>query len=370
MPSISDAASLNNNPIQNDLDNFTKYIQSIIEEQKIPGMALAIVGKDKVHFEGYFGVEDVTSNKPITMDTTFQIASLSKAFLGVALANLSDKKIINWNDKLKKHIPEFKLKTDEYTDKLTLHHIASMQTGLPVSAGKEYLKDTRTKKDIIKIFANVESELPPGSPQFTYQYALLAALEELIARKTKIEWEMFVQRAILKHIGMRHTTFGNHHLRTMKNVAKPHDEHNKVVEFESFKVTSAAGVNSNMNDMIKWIKFHINNGVVNKTRLLSLKEVRNTRSPFTPMDEFIKEIYGNAPVSSLYYGYFWRNYLFGSEERKYKVIEHSGGCDGMSSIISYLPDEKIGIIVLSNKMTDAPSLIRTKFLEIFHKNKH
>jgi CubicO group peptidase (beta-lactamase class C family) len=132
---------------------------------------------------------------------------------------------------------------------------------------------------------------------------------------------------------------------------------------ETFKLNSAAGIYSSLHDMIIWLKFNIAGG----GGLISKQQLDNFRAPITPIEP--NDLYEAEKITKLHYGYFWRNFDYNSLGKKIKVVEHAGGCAGMTSIISYLPHEKLGIIVMSNKFTQAPEILRSKFLNLIIQQK-
>jgi CubicO group peptidase (beta-lactamase class C family) len=342
--------------------NFEQESAKIIEELKIPGAAIAIVTNNKIVYRKTFGVTDLTNKKRVTTGTIFQIASLSKAFMGGLLAYMADHKHFSWHENVIHNIKEFKLADRNHSHQLTYHHIGAMQSGLEAYAGGKNL-ETPTRINIIHSFLNVTQVASIKDKKFSYQYSLLSLLEETVKRKTGQEWDKLLKRHILVPLKMRNTGIDITSIADNNNVAKPHGPNNEILEWETFKVNAAAGLYSNLNDLIKWVQFHLNDGRVDGKQLISKGEMKKMRASNTKILDNDTMMTKNVAIKSLHYGYFWKNYLYTKGKNKYKVIEHNGLIEGMSSIISYLPDKKIGIIVLCNKATFAPELIRLKFLE-------
>ena len=341
-------------------ESFAQELAIIKKNNNLASIAVAVVSDGNVLFKETSGLTDVNGNKKIDGDTKFQIASLSKAFLGSLLAILVDQQQLNWSQIVSLAVKEFQISNPTYNQQLSFHHIAAMQSGLPAYAGKEEIKNASNRQEILKIFNQIDSLNAPGE-HFTYQYALLSVLEEIVKRKSGLEWEKFLQRKIIEPLKLINTgidiTQAN-----LDNVAKPLDEHNQLIDFESFKVNSAAGLYSSLNDMIRWVQFHLRDGTIGNKAIISKTEINNMRKSFTPIvasDHLLEE---DGNITERAYGYFWQNYRYGSNN-KFRVIEHTGNCRGASAIISFVPSKKIGIIVLINKFSVATEQIRSKFLQ-------
>lgn len=340
---------------------FGQGIDNLTQEYGIPGAAIAIVSKDHIYFTKYIGTQDLNNYKSVDNHTLFQIASISKSFIGLVLSKLVDEKLIGWHDKIIKYLPEFKLANHEATNNLTIFDIVNMQTGLPFYAGRQYLAEAKNRTDIIKSFSNIDLESAIGV-RFSYQYALFAVLEEIIYRRTDKEWYTILTEYALNPLGMNNTYAGIE--KVMKrgisaNLAAPHDDNNEVLEHERFKLNSAAGMVSNLDDLIKWLQLFLGK----KNNLLDMRAIKNREQPFLNLDIEKNEIYpDDHNIYSLRYGYFWYKYDYKNKGKISKIIELRGRSTGMASIISYIPENDIGIIIISNKLTDFPTMVRRLFL--------
>jgi CubicO group peptidase (beta-lactamase class C family) len=341
---------------------FDKEVDKIINEQKVPGAAIAIVSDEKIIFKKFIG--DTENKQKIAGDTIFQLASLSKGFLGSLLSIMVENKQFNWDKIVTKELKDFKLKNSDYTQRLTFHDIASMQTGLPEFAGKEFLMDATSRQEIITNIAKVDSLFAPGEKSFSYQYSILAVFEELIKKKTGIEWEKFLQKKILDPLKLVNTGTDIHSLSNKNNLAQAYNDTNQPIDWSKFKVNSAAGIYSSLNDLTKWLQLHIKGGNIGNKQLISQAEINKMRLSYTPINDYNGYLIQNPFIEALSYGRFWKNYLYNTKNQKLKVIEHNGNCEGAANIISFIPDKKIGIIVLTNKFTSSAELIRNEFLKI------
>jgi CubicO group peptidase (beta-lactamase class C family) len=349
---------------QNQIQQLDASIITIMNEQQIPGYAIAVIGENNVIYKKFAGNLNDKSNKKIAGNTIFQVASLSKGFLGGLLAIMAEQRQLNWHSTVISEIKDFKLKNNDYSKILTFHHIASMQTGLPEFAGNEFLPDSSSRSEIIASLGKVDSIYPPGERKFAYQYAILSVFEELIKKKTGTEWEKILQKKLLEPLKLINTGVDITQLNNKSNVAACVDESNNQIDFDQFKVNSAAGMYSSLNDLTKWTQLHIRDGNIGNKQIISKAEINKMRLAYTPIENYDGFLIPNPSIEKLAYGHFWKNYSYRGKSSNLKIIEHNGNSTGVSSIIAYIPDKKIGIIVLTNKFTSAPEQIRDSFLQI------
>jgi len=106
-------------------------IAQVMDEWKIPGLALAVVQDDEVAFVRAYGLRDVEAGLEVTTDTQFQIASVTKSFTATGLALLVDEGRIDWKKPVRDYIPEFRLHDAVATDRITVRDLLSHHSGLP-----------------------------------------------------------------------------------------------------------------------------------------------------------------------------------------------------------------------------------------------
>ncbi len=340
----------------------------ILIANNVDAGAIAIVGAEKVLCKKFIGRMPHNSNM-VSGDTIFPIASLSKGFLGGLLAIMAEEKQFNWEQIASEQLKEFKLKNSSYSNMLSFHHIASMQSGLPEYAAREFIGNANNRSDIIASIAQVESIAAPGSGKFSYQYALLAVLEEIIKKRVGYEWDKLLQKKLLDPLKMINTGIDITSLRDHRNVVLTFDHEDNLLEYEHFKVPSAAAMYSSVNDLAKWVQLHLRDGEINGRQLISRSEISKMRNSYSAIEELEVNLANLNQVTNYAYGRFWRNYLYHTTRgANLKVIEHTGVSSGSSSIISFIPAKKIGIIVLTNKQNSTPLTIRTKFLQYVGEN--
>ena len=139
---------------QNNPDSLDFYIQKEVADYKIPGLAIGIVKNGRVLFKKGYGYLSAIDTAKVNSSTVFPIMSCTKAFTAAALAILVDEGRINWNDKVIKYLPEFKLKDPWITKHLTISDILSHRSGLESFEGDLLWYGTRySRQEIIRRIA-------------------------------------------------------------------------------------------------------------------------------------------------------------------------------------------------------------------------
>ena len=141
-------------------------VQQAMEYWRVPGVAVAIVHQGETLFESGFGVVEISKQKPVTTNTFFPIASCTKAFTSALAASLVAKKKLDWDDKVQKHLPWFKLSEPFASEDCRLRDLFSHRTGLGSNDLLWYRSGLAPEENIRKA-----AFLPLENPfRSTYQY--------------------------------------------------------------------------------------------------------------------------------------------------------------------------------------------------------
>ena len=327
-----------------------KEIEATIEKLRAafqaPGVAVAIVDGERVAFAKGFGVKRQGRDEPVTADTRFAIASTTKAFTTAAIALLVDEGKMQWDDPVRKHLPAFQLADPQANGMVTLRDIVSHRTGLSRNDAIWY-NTLWPREEILRRIAEV-----PLTKSFrsTYQYQniMFLAAGEAVARCAGMSWEKFVGLRLLEPLGMNNTGFSPADAQAASDVASPHIKRKgTVVEVPWKDITSigpAGTMNSSVRDLARWTALHINKGVFEGRRIISAKEIEETHSPQTIIREDTQTRELNPESHLNAYGLGWRL----QDYRGRFLISHGGAIDGFRAQVAFLPDERWGVVVLTN----------------------
>jgi CubicO group peptidase (beta-lactamase class C family) len=336
------------------LKGLDEYITQQIKDWEVPGLALAIVKDDKVVLARGYGVRKLGEEAPVTEHTLFAIGSNTKAFTVAALGMLVDEGKLKWDDPVTKHLPSFQLKDPFVTRALTLRDLLAHRTGLdrlemvwygaPIGRD-EVLRRLRHAKEV-KDFRS----------KFTYQNMMYLAAGQAIPAVTGTSWDDFIAQRIFKPLGMTSSNTSVTALARSRDVATPHQKVDDKVETVPWRnldnVGPCGSINSSARDMAQWVRLQLGEGTFNKKRLLSSGAVKEMHTPQMVMRFEGTMAKLNPHTHFMTYGLGWML----TDYRGVKVVEHGGGIDGMISLVAFVPEKKLGLVVLTNH---APNLLPT-----------
>lgn len=331
-----------------EIDNLAEHSMKAFD---VPGIAVGIIKDGKIiHSKGY-GLRSLNTQKPTDENTLFGIASNSKAFTCTALGILVDEGKIKWDDKVRDHIPEFKLYSPYVTEEFTIRDLLTHRSGLGLGAGDlMFFPDSSDfeSKDIIYNLRFLK-QVSGFRTKYDYDNLLYIVAGEVVTRVSGKSWDDFVQERIIQPLGMSKTATSFDRLKDKSNVIDGHAAVNgkvQVIARSTVKVGHAAGgVNSNITDLCKWVQLWLNKGKYGdglSKKLFSENVYREITSAQT-----IIQVGGPGPYNTHFAAYGLGFFL--SDEKGYKKVTHTGGLEGMVTQITMIPELNLGIIVLTNQ---------------------
>lgn len=337
--------------------DFDAYVDNARRQFDVPGIAVAIVKDGKVVLAKGYGVRDVQSGAPVTADTLFAIASNTKAFTAASLNMLADEGKLDMDDRVIDHLPWFQMSDAYITREMRIKDLLAHRSGLSLGAGDLLYWPTTSysNREVAERLRHV-----PINGGFRAQYAydnILFGVAQLVIEQASGEpYEKFLQMRIWDVLGMNATRYNSDHLQPNDEVATGYAKADGAKLEAAPRMTwsnvgGAGGIYSSVDDLGKWVSLQLNGGVVsgegdNAKRLFSPKRQDEMWSVLTPIPVGKPSQPELAAVAPNYSGYGegW----FVSEYRGHKMLYHTGGWPGMVSRITLIPDEKLGVIVLTN----------------------
>jgi CubicO group peptidase (beta-lactamase class C family) len=334
-------------------------MEDALKKFNVAGAAIAIVKDGKIiHSKGY-GFSDINNKKPVDENTNFQIASISKAFTTTALAILEEEGKLTWTDKVKDHIPEFKMYNDYVTENFNIIDLLTHRSGLGLGVGDlMWFPDGAdfTIKDVVTSFQHFRP-VSAFRTQFDYDNLLYIVAGEIVARASGQTYENFVQSRILKPLQMNRSYVGSL-LSDESNLSSAHSSESgtiKTIDFYRTHIGSAAGgIYSNVADMAKWMMVRLNKGKYGPDLSSSLFSLKNHSEMWR-----IHTVTENNPNPR--YNSHFSGYGLGwdiSDVKGNFRVSHTGGLPGMLSILTMYPDLNLGIVILTNTETSGAGLFR------------
>jgi len=345
------------------LPRLEMIINKAMQEAKVPGAAIGIVYKDQVVLLKGFGLKTLGKQERVNEETIFQIGSISKSFTSTLVAMLVDEKKLAWDDTVLKHFPGFMMFDPWVTRAFMIEDLMAQHSGLPPTAGDlQILFDV----DSAHIIHSLRYIKPVSSfrTEFAYQNGLFLVTGHIIELLTGKTWEQNLQQRIFEPLGMLSTTASYPEFQQAANRVSFHQNINGTIQplaqdwiYGGYVdlVAPAGSINSNVKDMVKYLQFHMNQGKFNNKQLLSAHNMHVTHSPKTIIPS-------TSGAPQIYYAEGW----IYQEYRPSPVIWHNGETSGAKNMLAFMPDEKIGIVVLSNlRATQFPEQIAWSFFELY-----
>lgn len=322
------------------IPQFDIYTEQIFNKSGVPGMAVAVVKNDSIVYLRCFGVKNTTTQEPVTPDTRFYLASLSKSFTSATIASMVGDGEIMWDDRVSPLNSDFRLSDPWVTEHVTFRDLLSHRTGLPEYASDELLDLGYTRSEIINKIWQI-----PLSGEFRSSYAYsnigVTLAAETAAKMAGKPWEDLIHDRIFVPAGMMNTSSRFADYITAPDHADTYPTKNGTPmagELTNNDANSpAGGVSSTISDMARYALLQMNEGSIDGKQMIDAGALRETHKP--------QNIRNVTDTTLSAYALGWETSMNDGLTR----VEHGGDLsNGVSTYITFYPGEKVGIVVLTN----------------------
>lgn len=372
------------------LPKFEQYIQKNMKKWAIPGLAIAVVSRDKVLMCKGFGTREVGKDKPVNEDTIFEVASLTKNFTASLAGILEAQKVFSLNDRVEKYLPKFKLSSPEITEKVTIRDLMSHCIGLGHFKGDTIMKAGFSAGEVLERLHHIGFELK-FREDYSYSNQMFGVAGVVMEEATHKTYEELLQDNIYKPLNMSRSSVGkvliqklNSFFNKLKsffgfeeNIALCHD---KTPEGEAvcigldplvYVFPGTAGINTTAHDFSIWLQCQLNDGKHAGKQIIPLEHIKAMRkknvshNKIKPKDmQFPPEM-----MTDVGYGMGWFMYDYGSGKTKIHVFEHMGGYTGQRAFVFMCPEHDFAVGILTNlghfNVNLFPEALRNVFLDMF-----
>ncbi len=339
------------------------YMEAAIQLWKVPGVGLAIVRNDSVIYARGYGVRDVARPDRVDERTIFAIGSSSKAFTSASVAMLVDEKKVSLDATAATYLPGFQLYDPYASRELTVRDMLSHRSGL--ARGELAWYGSGFDRD--EIVRRVRYLPPTWSlrSQFGYQNIMYIASGQVVAKVSGKSWDDFVRERIFTPLGMSTSSTSIAALSGQRDVSLPHAMVNDTVRSVPWRNIDNAGpagsINSNVAEMAQWVRLQLGRGMYNGKQLISSRMVDEMHQAHTVIRTDSAARANNPETHLQAYGLGW----FLQDYRGRMVVHHGGNVDGFTALVAMMPEEKYGIVLLTNMNgTGLPNALMLKLFDL------
>ncbi|PQB05698.1 serine hydrolase [Aureitalea marina] len=343
------------------LDSLDNFLEKVRQDFEVVGLSVGIVRNDTVIYAKGFGEREIGKSAAVSKETTFGIGSISKSFTVLTLGMLVEEGKIDWDDRVVDYLPYFELYDPYVSNNMTIRDLLTHRSGLPeVSGGSLWYHSDLDRVELIKGLKYLEPE-SGFREKPAYQNVMFVVASEIVKEVSGMSWDKFLQTRVLDPLKMDQTTSLAADREANNNLAQPHiwDEDFKkvaIVQEKGDNLAPGGFIYSSAKDMNNYMRLLLNRGVFQNDSLVGENILEEIFKP-----QFLYQISGK-PFGNEFssYGLGW----WVTPHKGHKIIEHSGGIDGMSAQLFMIEDMNLGVVILTNVSKEPASfLIKAKLME-------
>jgi len=341
------AVSAQNKGFEEKAAKIDTYVNALLSDWNIPGLALVIVHKDQVIYSKGYGYRDLEKKLPATETTLFPIASNTKLFTATLATQLASEGKLSLDASVKQYLPELNFYNPELNFKVSIRDLLSHRTGLPAYDGI-WLNAAFKRKELLSKISFMKPSLGfrEGYIYNNNMYTLAGLAIEAVSGKS---WEENVQERIFKPLEMNSSGFTGLGVRPENHSLSYFEAEGtgkltvRTFLAQSELLAPAGNIYSNMADMGKWLILQVNGGKYKGKQVIAASAVEETKIPNAisdkrgRYDELSNAIYALGRSLQTYKGT--------------KLISHTGSIDGFFSNLSYLPKDSIALFIIHNAVS-------------------
>ena len=333
---------------QTAVEKLDRYVEKTRKDWNVPGLAITVVKAEKVIFTKGYGVRELGKPETVDTKTLFGAMSTTKAMTVAALGVLVDEGKVSWDDKVIKHLPEFKVADPYATKEIKIRDLLTHNAGL---GNADFLWAWTPNLKADQIVSQMQYAKPAYSFRggFVYQNIMYLVAGRVIERVSGKSWEDFMKTRLFAPLGMNDTYATYELAKGYRNISKAHYEIEgqirKIDEMLADPVGPAGSVWSTADDIGKWVRFMLGNTTVNGKQLLKPATHREILKPHAiiPVGGFYPTAAITKPKWTTYgLGWFQHDY------RGKKIDFHTGSLPGRTAIIGLLTDKRVGVYIFGN----------------------
>jgi CubicO group peptidase (beta-lactamase class C family) len=312
----------------------------------LPGVALGIVHDQALIYAKGIGYANLETQTPVTPQTIYRIASHSKLFTAIAIMQLRDQRKLNLDDPVKRYLPWFDIRNAyPQAAPITIRHLVTHTSGLPREAGSGYWTDFEfptTHQVIERLFT--QRTIYPAATRFKYSNLAPTLAGEIVATVSQQPFADYVQQHILDPLDMQNTSVvlpvdNNERLATGYGRRLPDGTRAPLPFVDAKGLGAATGLSSTIQDMAKFVAWQFRLRESNGAEVLKASTLQEMQRVHWLLPDWQS---GQGLGFSIIH------------QAERDLIGHHGLYPGYATATYVSPQEKIGVIVLTNALDAQP----------------
>lgn len=288
-----------NDPV--DIRSVDTLMLRLMATDNVLGAALALIKGGRVVLEKNYGFRDLTTHAPLTVQTLFNIGSISKSFTALAIAQLVDHRTLDLDTPIIGYVPEVRLSEPRVTRTVTLRQLLSHASGLPPDEQwPERVPPSR--RGITREFATMPITAPPGT-RFQYCSRCVVLAASVLERVSGQTWETYTRTQIFAPLGMTTASFGPSGLERANDRALPYQPNSAQIQVPWERLAYpdslglAGGIDASIADLTRYALFQLGGGMISGRRVLSAEMMAELHRP----EIAVGSAWTSAPVQDLHH---------------------------------------------------------------------
>lgn len=343
-----------------DWSSFDRDVQAAMSTFDMVGAAVAVVDRSGVLHRQTFGVRNLASGAPVTGDTLFRVGSATKSMTALLVGTFVDEGLLDWDQPVVDVWPAFRAPTPALTGSLRVRDLMGMDSGLgegPVA----FHYDAFTSIELMQAFALLDVRTPPFTEWFYNNVVFstggyLPFLAKGVAGEDLYPaYVQAMQERVFDPIDMAGTRIGSDPRPFTDDYATGYGvdfvEGTTALNWIPIGCIAPAGsVLASVTDMAAYLRTQLGRGVApNGARVVSEQNLEQGWRPHIPVPTGPVD---GSELESNGYGMGWIDYTYKGGRR---LVWHTGFWDGFGAFIGFLPEEDLGLVVVTNMAAGSSS---------------
>jgi CubicO group peptidase (beta-lactamase class C family) len=326
-------------------DSLDSYVEKALADWQIPGVSVCVVKDGKVVVMKGYGVRELGQSDKVDENTLFMIGSNTKAFTATALAMLDADKKLSLDDKVNRWLPEFKLDNKAAGEQAIIRDLLCHRIGFMTFQGDfTYWTSNLTREQVIEKMGHIKA-VYPFRTTWGYTNAAFLTAGQIFPKACGQTWEQFLKDSLFTPLGMTHTLALSKDLPSAPNKCTPYTmAEGRIVRIPFCSIDNlapAGSISSSVSDMSKWVLMLLDNGKYEGRQIVPASAIAQTRTPHSILGN------GGHMFNESHFALYGLGWFLEEYDGK-KIVSHTGGVNGFVTSVTLVPEEKLGIVVLTN----------------------